>query len=182
MSEWKFQNRLNSNTYVESKKSAVTQVDTLQSADILLTVARLLHDSTTVSRKSMNTPVSDGSTFDKTNALKLGKVGQLSNALIGEVATTGQINVSDASTALGQSDDGCVGDTSTVAEVNVVEITAKLGNGPYGSVGELSALGKNQVAQLRARLHNLVNGLVSEFLTIRKVKNPQGIERSSLGW
>lgn len=157
-------------------------MDTLKSADILLTVARLLHDSTTISRKSMNAPVSDGSTFDKTNALKLGQVSQLSDALVGEVATASEIDVSDASTALGQGDDGCVGDASTVAEMDVVEITAELGDGPYGSVGELPALGKNQVAQLGARLHNLVNGLVSELLTIRKVKNTQSIERSSLRW
>jgi hypothetical protein len=60
-------------------------VDTLQSADILLTIARLLHDSTTISRKSMNTPVSNGSTFDKTHALELGEVGQLRDALVGEL-------------------------------------------------------------------------------------------------
>jgi hypothetical protein len=102
------------NTYIKSKKGAVTQVNTLQSADILLTVARLLHDSTTISRKSMNTSVSDGSTLDKAHTLELGEVGQLSDALISEIATAGEVNVSDASTALGQGDDGCVGDTSTV--------------------------------------------------------------------
>ena len=74
MSEYRSQKWSNANTYIESEESAVTQVDTLQSADILLTVARLLHDSTTIGRKSMNTPVSDCGTFDKTNALKLGEV------------------------------------------------------------------------------------------------------------
>ena len=68
----------------------------------------------------MDTSVSNAGTLDETNALKLGKVGQLSDALIGEIATAGEVNVPDTSTRLSQGDYGCVGDTGAVTQVNVV--------------------------------------------------------------
>ena len=85
-------------TYIKGKKSAVAQVNTLQSANVVLTVTRLLHDTTTIGSQSMNTSVSNAGTLDETNALKLGKVGQLSDALVGEIAAAGEIDVPDTST------------------------------------------------------------------------------------
>jgi len=128
-------------TYIKSKESTVAQVDTLQGTDVVLAVARLLHDTATIGGKSMDTPVGNTGTLDKTHTLKLGKVGQLSYALVSEVAAAGEIDVSDTSARLGQANDRSVGDASTMAQVNVVEVSAELGDGPDSSVGKLSALG-----------------------------------------
>lgn len=102
-------------TYIESKKSAIAQVNTFESANVVLTIPGLLHDPTTIGSKSMNASVSNAGTLDETNTLKLGEVGQLSDALVGEIATAGEIDVPNASARLCQGDDGCVGDAGAVA-------------------------------------------------------------------
>lgn len=113
--------RVPKHTYLQSELSTITQMDSLQHTDAVRgAVFRSCRYASAISSQCLNASVSDAGALDKPDTLKLGKIGQLSYARVGEVAATSKIDISNAIARLGKSDYGCVGNAGAVAEVNVV--------------------------------------------------------------